>query len=507
MGGGAFILIAMANGTSEVVDAREQAPVSATEEMFVGDPNASLTGGTAVAVPGELQGLRMAWERHGAAPWSDNVLPVAALAESFVVDAEVADAIASSADALRRFEASARLFLPGDRPPAAGATLTNTALAATLRAVAARPDALVRGELATKLAAEIAAAGGSVTADDLAQYAPVLREPLRLDVGGATLLGVPPPSSGGAAVLMALLYLSLLPTPLPTASEALAAHLQLEALKQAFAMRMSLGDPLHVPGVQQVLAAMLSPDFNRALAANHSDASTRPLSEYGGKYNRRSATLPPDGGTAHFSVVDGARNAVAMTTTINTVFGSKVVSAATGIVLNNEMDDFSTPGQPNGYGVAPSAANFIAPGKRPLSSMAPTIVLQDALGPDGTVTRGVRAVAGASGGPRIISGTLQVLSNLLLRGRSAADAVREPRMHHQYLPNVAFAEDWVPRHYAPAERATVPVAVVDGLVARGHEVERWTSHATTQLIEQDLDTSQLHAVSDRRKGGVPAGYD
>lgn len=127
MGGGAFILIAMANGTSEVVDAREQAPVSATEEMFVGDPNASLTGGTAVAVPGELQGLRMAWERHGAAPWSDNVLPVAALAESFVVDAEVADAIASSADALRRFEASARLFLPGDRPPAAGATLTNTA--------------------------------------------------------------------------------------------------------------------------------------------------------------------------------------------------------------------------------------------------------------------------------------------------------------------------------------------------------------------------------------------
>jgi len=143
------------------------------------------------------------------------------------------------------------------------------------------------------------------------------------------------------------------------------------------------------------------------------------------------------------------------------------------------MDDFSTPGQPNGYGVAPSAANFIAPGKRPLSSMAPTIVLQDALGPDGTVTRGVRAVAGASGGPRIISGTLQVLSNLLLRGRSAADAVREPRMHHQYLPNVAFAEDWVPRHYAPDERATVPVAVVDGLVARGHEVERWTSHATT----------------------------
>ena len=260
--------------------------------------------------------------------------------------------------------------------------------------------------------------------------------------------------------------------------------------------------------MQQVLDAMLSPAFNRALAANHSDAATRPSSDYGGRYNRRGATLPPDGGTAHFSVVDAARNAVAMTTTINTAFGSKVVSAATGIVFNNEMDDFSTPGQPNAYGVAPSAANFIKPGKRPLSSMAPTIVLQDALSADGTIQQeAVRAVVGASGGPRIISGTLQVLSNVLLRGRSAAGAVSEPRMHHQYLPNVAHAEDWAPRHYGSDERATVPVAVVDGLRARGHEVERWASHATTQLVEQDLDTSVLHAVSDRRKGGVPAGYD
>ena len=292
------------------------------------------------------------------------------------VDVELAAAIAYKADALRGFEASARLFLPDNSPPVAGATLTNTALAATLRAVAARPDALSRGELATQLAAEIAAAGGSVTADDLARYNPVLRAPLRLDVGGVTLLGVPPPSSGGAVVLMALLYLSLLPTPLATASNSLAAHLQVEALKQAFAMRMSLGDPSFVPDVQQVLDAMLSADFNRALAANHSDVATRPSSEYGGRYNRRGATLPPDGGTAHFSVVDAQRNAVAMTTTINTGFGSKVVSAATGIVFNNEMDDFSTPGQSNVYGFAPSAANFIRPGKRPLSSMAPTIVLQ-----------------------------------------------------------------------------------------------------------------------------------
>jgi len=334
----------------------------------------------------------------------------------------------------------------------------------------------------------------------------VLRAPLRLDVGGVTLLGVPPPSSGGAAVLMALLYLSLLPTPLATASDGLAAHLQVEALKQAFAMRMSLGDPSFVPDVQQVLDAMLSPEFNHALAVNHSDVATRPSSEYGGRYNRRGATLPPDGGTSHFSVVDAQRNAVAMTTTINTFFGSKVVSAATGIVFNNEMDDFSTPGLNNIWGIAPSASNFIRPGKRPLSSMAPTIVLQDVLRADGTITRDVRAVAGASGGPRIISSTLQVLSNVLLRGRSAADAVSEPRVHHQFLPNVAYAEDWVPRN--DGGRVTVPATVLEGLEARGHVVEQPDKeHAATQLILQDLDTFELRAVSDRRKGGVPAGHD
>tara|TARA_B100000795_G_scaffold75311_1_gene53532 strand:- start:1589 stop:2446 length:858 start_codon:yes stop_codon:yes gene_type:complete len=139
MGGGAFILVSLANGTSEVIDAREEAPAAATEDMYVGKPEASLTGGAAIAVPGELQGLRLAWERHGIAPWADNVLPVAALAEGFVVDAEVADAIAHNAEALRRFEAASRLFLPGDRPPASGTTLANTALAATLRTVAARP--------------------------------------------------------------------------------------------------------------------------------------------------------------------------------------------------------------------------------------------------------------------------------------------------------------------------------------------------------------------------------
>ena len=166
------------------------------------------------------------------------------------------------------------------------------------------------------------------------------------------------------------------------------------------------------------------------------------------------------------------------------------------------MDDFSTPGQPNGYGLAPSAANFIRPGKRPLSSMAPTIVLQEALR-DGSAAPTVRAVVGASGGPRIISCTFQVLANALLRGTSAADAVGRPRLHHQFVPNLVHAEEW---QALDGSWEVLPLQVVEGLRARGHAVRRDNAHATTQLVLQEPDSGALHAVSDRRKSGRPAGY-
>ena len=247
---------------------------------------------------------------------------------------------------------------------------------------------------------------------------------------------------------------------------------------------------------------MLSPDFNRRLAANASDASVLPPDEYGGRRNPLRTGLPPDRGTSHFSIVDADRNAVAMTTTVNTGFGSKVV-ASCGIVLNNEMDDFSTPGQPNTYGLAPSAANYIRPGKRPLSSMSPTIVLQEQA-VNGVLTPAVRAVVGASGGPRIISTVVQVLIRLLLRGSGALAAVNMPRVHHQFIPNVVYAEDW---ETLDKTVEAIPQYIIDGLRERGHVVETWAKHGVAQLVVQDLDTGELHAVSDHRKSGVPAGYD
>lgn len=204
LGGGAFLLIRRANGSAEVIDARETAPAGAHEAMFVGRPGASLTGGAAVAVPSELAGLHLAWARHGRLPWATLVAPVAALAERFEVDAQLARAIEAHAERLRAFPRSAATYLPGDRPPAAGSTLRNEALAETLRAIARDgANALRVGPLAEAIVADVVAAGGALAAADLAAYRPAIRAPLVATVAGLTVLGAPPPSSG-AAVLQAL---------------------------------------------------------------------------------------------------------------------------------------------------------------------------------------------------------------------------------------------------------------------------------------------------------------
>ena len=248
-------------------------------------------------------------------------------------------------------------------------------------------------------------------------------EPLRADALGYTVLGVPPPSSGGAAVAQVLEFLSGYARPLASAPDgALGTHRLVEAFKHAFAMRMNLGDPevpppntSNVPNISGAVRDMLSPAFNAALRAMTKDDATLPLGAYGARWN-----LVEDHGTTHVSVVDADRNAVAMTSTINTNFGSKVVSRSTGILLNDEMDDFSVPNETNHYGLAPSAANFIAPRRKPLSSMSPTVVLDANQNPPRVV-----AVAGASGGPRIITAVAQVLLNVLARGMSPLEALME----------------------------------------------------------------------------------
>ena len=255
---------------------------------------------------------------------------------------------------------------------------------------------------------------------------------------------------------------------------------------------MNLGDPVaSTPDMTDALNDMLSPTFNAQLRAITKDDRTLDVTAYGAKYNQLD-----DSGTTHVSVVDEDRNAVALTSTINTEFGSKLVSPSTGIVLNNEMDDFSSPGEVNHYGLAPFEANFIAAGKRPLSSMSPTIVTRDGK---------LYAIAGASGGQRIITATAQVILNVVARGMSPLNAVNAPRLHHQLMPPVCFAENQKCLGDGPERKLSD--ADVEALRSRGHEVEYTDSKtATTQLVVVDIDTGEVHAVSDARKGGKPAAH-
>ena len=502
VGGGCFILIYNAtSGEAEVIDARETAPASAQVDMYVNAPSSAVNGGASVAVPGELAGLYLAWQRHGKLPWSRLVTPAAVLADGFAVGQQLAVAIAANRADIAKNAALSAYLMPRGVPLQQGEMAANRALAATLRAVAtAGPRAaFYTGARAASLAADIRAAGGNVTAADLAGYAPVIRAPLRADTElGVTLIGAPPPSSGGLGLIFLANFIGGYAMPWAGAGE-LRWHRLVEGFKHSFAARMALGDPMDpfVRNNSAAIASLMSPAFADSMRAQTRDNATQAAVRYGGALNplrNGSGVLPDDRGTTHLSVVDAKRNAVSLTSTINTGFGAKVLSPSTGVLLNNEMDDFSIPGQPNSYGLAPSQANFIKPGKRPLSSMSPTVVLQDGK---------LRAVLGASGGPRIITATAQALLRVLALGADAGSAVAAARLHHQLLPEVAWAETMV----APdGSRVAIPMETILALRQRNHTVNTTDNGAVVQMIHVHPDTGMLHAVSDIRKGGRPAGY-
>lgn len=524
VGGGCFILIYNATtGEAEVIDARETAPASAQVDMYVAAPSSAVNGGASVAVPGELAGLYLAWQRHGKLPWSRLVTPAAVLADGFAVGQQLAVAIAANRADIAKNAALSAYLMPRGVPLQQGEMAANRALAATLRAVgtAGPRAAFYTGARAASLAADIRAAGGNVTAADLAGYVPVIRAPLRADTElGVTLIGAPPPSSGGLGLIFLANFIGGYALPWAGAGE-LRWHRLVEVrtrygysgtlalcsprypfhqgFKHSFAARMALGDPMDpfVRNNSAAIASLMSPAFADSMRAQTRDNATQAAVRYGGALNplrNGSGVLPDDRGTTHLSVVDAQRNAVSLTSTINTGFGAKVLSPSSGVLLNNEMDDFSIPGRPNSYGLAPSQANFIKPGKRPLSSMSPTVVLQDGK---------LRAVLGASGGPRIITATAQALLRVLALGADAGSAVAAARLHHQLLPEVAWAETMV----APdGSRVAVPMETILALRQRNHTVNTTDNGAVVQMIHVHPDTGMLHAVSDLRKGGRPAGY-
>jgi gamma-glutamyltranspeptidase/glutathione hydrolase len=450
IGGGGFIVYRDSSGGVRALDYRETAPGAARHDMYLDSAgnvsDESVTGHRAAGVPGSVAGLYEAWRQAGSLPWPALLAPAIRLArEGHRVDAERSGDIASDASRLARFPASKHQFLPGGHAPAAGTLWKQPDLARTLQLISdSGPSVFYRGQIADLIAAEMERGGGLITKNDLRRYRPKWRTPIQLGYRGYTIYSMPPASSGGVTMGEILNIMEGYDT-LPAVGTAGYAHLLAEAMRRGFIDRNRwLGDP---DFVSMPLDRLLSKSYAAGLRAQIDPLRATPT-----------PATASDGGetgthTTHYSIVDGSGNAASVTTTLNGGFGSAVTVMGAGFLLNNEMDDFtSAPGKPNMYGLVQGEANAIAPRKRMLSAMTPSIVLDR----DGSLLM----VVGTPGGPTIITTVTQVILDVLDHHMTLADAVAAPRIHHQALPDVIRFE-----------RGGLSDATVSALRAMGHQVE------------------------------------
>ncbi|MFI5246663.1 MAG: gamma-glutamyltransferase, partial [Gemmatimonadales bacterium] len=422
IGGGGFMNIRMADGRSMTLDYREMAPLAATRDMYL-DANGKLTkkstaGYLASGVPGSVAGMSEALRKYGTMTLAQVMAPAIRLAEQgFMVDSQFSRGVEGGRRAITPFEGKA-LFFPGDSAVKPGTRLVQSDLARTLKLIAEQgPKAFYEGAIADSLVAEERRGGGIITKEDLRHYKPEWRTPIKATYRGYTLLAMPPSSSGGITMTETLNILENF-APLPPAGSVKYAHLLAESCRRAFIDRNTkLGDPAFV---KNPLNELTSKTYAKALAAqidlNH--ASKTPA------FDTKAEGME----TTHYSVVDATGNAVATTTTLNGGYGSGVWVRGAGFFMNNEMDDFAAqPGTPNMFGLVQGEANSIRPGKRMLSAMDPTIVLD----PQGKLLM----VTGAAGGPTIITATTEVILDVIEHHMMLADAMRAPRLHHQSLPD------------------------------------------------------------------------
>lgn len=487
LGGGCFLLIQRPDGRVVAIDGREMAPAAAQEDMFlrdgVADPESSRTGALAVGVPGALAAYEYAARHFGRRPLREALESAAALAESgFVVDDRYAARLRETARDLARFDDTRRIFLrPDGTPWVKGDRLRQPELAASYRAIAREGSHwFYRGRFATATEAWMHDHGGLVTARDFARYRIRMREPIRTTYRDCEIIGFPPPSSGGVHVAQILNLLERFDLAAMGVGSADFIQVTTEAMKLAFADRAYwLGDPdfttvprgLVAKAYAAKIGAAIRTDAAQAVA-DHDDPGTA-----AGAFGRH---------TTHFSTADAAGWWVAATATLNTTFGAKVVVPGTGIMLNNQMDDFAAqPGATNYFGLVGARANAVAPGKRPLSSMSPTLVRRNG--------KPVLAV-GASGGPTIISQTVLAIVNTIDFRMDAASALAQPRFHHQWRPDVLQVEPGVPEE------------VRAELVRRGQHVAPIKVLAATQAVAKAPGTTNFIAVADPRAGGRGAAW-
>lgn len=498
IGGGGFFLLYLAKTKETVaVDFRERAPLQASRDMFIRDgkavPELSRNGPLAVAVPGLVAGLVEVQKKYGTMPLDEVVAPAIRLAdEGFLIYPQLAGAITYRAKILGDSPATRTIYFRDDRPLREGERLVQKDLAGTLREIAKEgKDAFYTGRVAKAIVSEMKAKGGLITQEDLDAYRVLYRTPLLSSFQGGQVHSMPPPSSGGVLIQQMLNVLSGFSLKEFGFHTPKAIHLLTETMRLAFHDRARyLGDPDfgHVP-----ITMLASEDYAASLRSKIDLTKATP-----------SATIPTakpgkteSTSTTHVSIIDKEGNAVATTQTVNLYFGSGVMAPGTGVLLNDEMDDFSAQvNDPNAFGlIGENEANAIAPRKTPLSSMSPTIVTRDGK---------VILVTGSPGGSRIISATLQVLLNVLAYNLSLPDAMFAPRIHHQWFPDDLLVE---------AKQNSQPEGLVEALQQLGHKVtvvedkgDGRTPFGNVQALHVDISSGVITGVSDPRGEGRPRGF-
>jgi gamma-glutamyltranspeptidase/glutathione hydrolase len=499
LGGGGFMLIHFATGPhagkDTFVDYRERAPQAATVNMYLDAkgnviPNASITGYKAIGVPGSVAGMVYAERKYGRLTLEKVMAPAIRLAsEGFVLTQEEAQSLHDST--LTEFPASKRIFQRDGNFYKAGEVFKQPELAVTLRTIATDPDDFYRGRMAKKLVEDVRAGGGILTDEDMARYSVKERAPVYGTYRGYTVVSAPPPSSGGIALIEILNILEGYDLSRWRDRTPEEMHLIIEAFRRAYMDRTDyLGDPDYV---KIPVAQLISKAYSAAWRAG-----IRPDRATPSKDLKRPAGFLPAAPTmaevrhestetTHYSVMDADGNAVAVTTTLNNGFGSGVTAEGLGFLLNDEMDDFaSKQGVPNMFGLIQGPANSIAPGKRPLSSMTPTIVLRNGK---------VRFVLGSPGGGRIITTVANIFLSAADEGLNIQQAVDAPRFHHQYLPDVVYLE----RGFSDA--------TMDALRKMGYTVKVQGPWSDGECIEVDPKTGELEGGQDKRRNyGKAAGY-
>lgn len=496
IGGGGFMTVRMADGRTAFIDFRETAPGAATATMYQDAagrvlPEKSRRGHLAAGIPGTVAGMELALQKYGSRPRAELMAPAVALAaKGFVLDAGDAQFLAEGAADFARDPASAAIFLNKGKPWKPGERLVQADLGRTLAAIAkGGAAAFYQGPLAARIAAANRAGGGIMQAKDFAAYRAVMRKPIECDYRGYHIVSAPPPSSGGVVLCQTLNVLEGYDIGAMGWHSSQAVHVTAEALRRAYRDRnLNLGDPDFVPvDTGRFTSKAYAQQLRAAISLDKATPSASLAAPGIGKEGAS---------TTHFSIVDKAGNAVSLTYTINDWFGARVTAAGTGILLNDEMDDFSAkPGEPNMYGLVEGPNNAIAPGKRPLSSMTPTIVTRDGK---------LFMVVGTPGGSHIPTGVLQVMVNVIDHKMTLTDAVNAPRIHAQWLPDVIF-------HEKDALSADTRAA----LKAKGHALEAmdyWNQVAVILLGAPGLDAPRTNgatlygAIDPRLPTGGALGY-